>query len=56
VHGAEQGHLLDNIVWHSLAGPQATYASGTGRARRYARGFAPIVGFADSDAPDQPSQ
>jgi ribosomal protein S18 acetylase RimI-like enzyme len=45
-------HLLDNIVWHSLTGLQAKFAEGGGDARRYARGFSPIVGFADSQAPD----
>jgi len=45
-------HLLDNIVWHSLAGPQARFAAGSGDARRYARGFSPIVGFADNVRPN----
>jgi len=44
--------LLDNIVWHSLAGPQAKFSSGTATARRYARGFSPIIGFADAQNPD----
>jgi ribosomal protein S18 acetylase RimI-like enzyme len=44
--------LLDNIFWHSLVGPQATFAAGEGGARRYARGFSPIVGFADAQHPD----
>jgi ribosomal protein S18 acetylase RimI-like enzyme len=45
-------HLLDNIAWHTLAGPHANFAAGAGDARRYAPGFSPIVGFADSDRPD----
>lgn len=45
-------HLLDNIFWHTLAGPHAKYASGTGDARRYARGFSPIIGFADPAHPN----
>ena len=45
-------HLLDNIVWHSLTGPQAKFSAGSDDARRYARGFSPIVGFADPDAPN----
>jgi GNAT superfamily N-acetyltransferase len=45
-------HLLDNITWHTLAGPHAKYAVGTGGARRYAPGFSPIVGFADPVNPD----
>lgn len=45
-------HLLDNIVWNALAGPQARFAEGAGAARRYARGFSPIVGFADQVRPE----
>ena len=45
-------HLLDNIAWHTLAGPHATYAVGTDEARRYAPGFSPIVGFADPRYPN----
>ncbi len=45
-------HLLDNIVWHTLAGPHAIYSAGTDEARRYAPGFSPIVGFANPDAPN----
>jgi ribosomal protein S18 acetylase RimI-like enzyme len=44
--------LLDNIFWHTLTGPQAKYAIGTDDARRYARGFSPIVGFADKERPN----
>lgn len=44
--------LLDNIFWHTLSGPQAKYATGTDDARRYARGFSPIVGFADKERPN----
>jgi len=43
--------LLDNIAWHALSGPHATHSRGTSKARRYAQGFAPIVGFADSEHP-----
>ncbi len=45
-------HLLDNIFWHALTGPHARYAEGAGGARRYARGFSPILGFADKAHPD----
>ena len=45
-------HLLDNIVWHTLTGPHARFAAGTADARRYARGFSPIVGFADPTCPN----
>lgn len=44
--------LLDNIAWHTLTGPQRRFSSGTEVARRYARGFSPIVGFADPGKPD----
>jgi GNAT superfamily N-acetyltransferase len=44
--------LLDNIFWNTLSGPHACFATGTDRARRYARGFSPIVGFPDKLAPD----
>ena len=44
--------LLDNIIWHSLAGPHSKFAAGTGDARRYAKGFSPIVGFRDAQQPD----
>jgi hypothetical protein len=44
--------LLDNITWHTLTGPHAQHAVGRNNARRYARGFSPIVGFADAERPD----
>ena len=45
-------YLLDNIAWRTLTGPHANYAAGAGEARRYARGFSPIVGFADPKRPN----
>jgi len=45
-------HLLDNIFWHALAGPQARFARGTAVARRFARAYSPIVAFADAQSPD----
>ena len=42
--------LLDNIAWNTLSGPHAGFATGTDRARRYAPGFSPIVGFAERRA------
>ena len=45
-------HLLDNIFWHALSGPQAKFATGNHSARRYAPGFSPIVAFADQTQPD----
>jgi GNAT superfamily N-acetyltransferase len=44
--------LLANIVWHTLAGPQSRFAAGTPAARRYARGFSPIIAFAVANEPD----
>ncbi len=45
-------HLLDNIAWHTLTGSHAHCAAGAGDARRYARGFSPIVGFTHAEQPD----
>ena len=42
-------HLLDNIFWHALSGPQARFAAGNQAARRYAPGFSAIVAFAERD-------
>lgn len=47
--------LLDNIVWHTLAGPHAMYSAGTHEARRYATGFPPIVAFPDNLNPNFPA-
>jgi ribosomal protein S18 acetylase RimI-like enzyme len=44
--------LLDDIFWHTLTGPHAKFAAGAGDARRYARGFSPILGFRDREHPD----
>ena len=44
--------LLDNIIWFTLTGPHAQYASGAMDARRYAPGFSPMVGFANPTRPD----
>jgi ribosomal protein S18 acetylase RimI-like enzyme len=49
---SERIEVLDNIAWHTLVGPHAQFAAGRGKARRYARGFSPIVGFADAQSPD----
>jgi ribosomal protein S18 acetylase RimI-like enzyme len=49
---ASAKHLLDNIMWNSLTGPHARFASGMRGARRYSRGFSPIVGFRDPESPD----
>jgi len=44
--------MLDNIFWNTLDGLHRHLSSGTGRARRYAPGFSPIVGFPDARQPD----
>ena len=44
--------MLDNVFWHALTGEQAGIAEGQGGARRYARGYSPIVAFADRAAAD----
>jgi len=45
-------HLLDNIVWHALSGPQKKFSVGTDVIRRFAPGFSPIIGFADAERPN----
>ena len=44
--------LLDNVFWHALVGPHARHAVGGDTARRYAPGFSPLIGFADTRSPD----
>lgn len=43
--------LLDNVAWHALSGAQAPVSIGTADARRYAPGFASIVGFPNAAEP-----
>lgn len=43
---------LDNVVWHALNGHQKHFSEGNDRARRFAHGFSPIVGFPDPFNPD----
>lgn len=43
--------LLDNITWHTLSGPHEKFAAGTREARRYSKGFSPIVAFPDQASP-----
>jgi ribosomal protein S18 acetylase RimI-like enzyme len=45
-------HLLDNVFWHALSGPQKHFSEGVDAARRYATGFSPIVAFPDPQRPD----
>ena len=48
----QSDEVLDNPFWHALTGAQSCFAAGEGGARRYARGFSPILGFADPRDPD----
>jgi len=43
--------VLDNLVWQSLSGPQKKFSVGTDDIRRFARGFSPIIGFANPENP-----
>lgn len=44
--------LLDDVFWQAMHGAQARFCDGNDVARRYARGFSPIVSFADREHPD----
>jgi ribosomal protein S18 acetylase RimI-like enzyme len=44
--------ILDDIFWKAMSGEQARFAEGAGAARRYARGFSPILGFENREDPD----
>ena len=45
-------HLLDNVFWHALTGEQSHLSAGNERARRFAKGFSPLLGFPDWTKPD----
>jgi GNAT superfamily N-acetyltransferase len=45
-------HFLDNVIWHCLSGSHLNYSDGTDEARRYSKGFSPIVGFANLARPN----
>jgi ribosomal protein S18 acetylase RimI-like enzyme len=45
-------HLLDNLFWHCLSGPQSAMSAGDHRARRFARGFPAIAAFPEPERPD----
>ncbi len=49
---SRMNQILDNIVWHTLSGPHKKFSVGSDRARRYAVGFSPIIGFANPQSPD----
>jgi ribosomal protein S18 acetylase RimI-like enzyme len=42
--------LLDNPIWHALAGPHCRHALGRGLARHYARDIAPFSAIAEASA------
>lgn len=44
--------LLDNTFWHALSGDHREFSAGGEHARRYARGYSPIIAFADPRRPD----
>jgi ribosomal protein S18 acetylase RimI-like enzyme len=52
VQNSAMTSLLNNIMWNCLTGPHAKFATGSGKVRRYAPGFSPIVGCEDPTHPD----
>jgi ribosomal protein S18 acetylase RimI-like enzyme len=44
-------HPLDCISWNSLTGLHAKFSVGNDVARRYAKGYSPIIGFANPEQP-----
>ena len=44
--------VLDDVFWQAMQGAQARFTEGNAIARRYARGFSPIIAFADREQPD----
>ena len=44
--------VLDNVFWNALSGAHRHFSAGTHEARRYARGFSPIVAFPDVHKPN----
>ena len=43
---------FSNIIWRCMNGSQRHLTAGDHRARRYLKGFSPIVAFADPERPD----
>src|SRR5581483_10391826 len=43
-------NLLDNPIWHALAGPHDTHALGRGLARHYRRDVAPFSAIVEPSA------
>lgn len=49
---AVRSHLLDNVVWHALTGPQSAFATtDSGRARRFTADVTPMAGVDDPTDP-----
>ena len=46
--GPDADSNLENIVWRCLTGSQAHLAAGTDHVRRFARGYSPIIGYANA--------
>ncbi len=44
--------VLADVVWHALSGDQRALSEGNEAVRRYARGFSPIIAFADPQGGD----
>src|SRR5262249_19539720 len=45
-------HFLNNIIWHSPAGPHSRFSVGNDWSRGYKRGYPPVCAFADPNRPD----
>ena len=43
---------FSNVIWRCMEGSQRHLTAGDHRARRYLKGFSPIVAFADPERPD----
>ena len=52
VKAPDSMQVLDNVFWHALTKDQSHLSSGNEQARRYAKGFSPLLGFPDLDRPD----
>src|SRR5512141_1562055 len=45
-------HVLDNVVWAALTGPQASWAAISGNARRFPADVSPFCAIADQSDPE----
>jgi hypothetical protein len=48
--GTHGSTVLDNVAWHALTGPHASFAEGSGGARRYRSDVSVFHAMADDDA------